>query len=113
MKALQAGIWLGVFMAGSLGCAGEMLLAFTAEWCGPCQQFKRDYMADKELTAGYEVEIIDGDRAKEMAKDFEVKSYPTFIVVKVAKNGVLKKDNVVKRQAGYTSAEKFKDWLKR
>lgn len=113
MIKLWGSLLLGVIGLGGTGIAGEMLLAFTAEWCGPCQQFKADYMRDASLTAGYTVEIIDAEKAQEMAKDFGVVSYPTFIVVKVAADDKLNKNNVVKKQSGYTGPEKFKAWLKR
>ncbi|NBT59440.1 thioredoxin, partial [bacterium] len=111
MKRFLLGTIWGILLVGNSAIAADVLLAFTAEWCGPCQQFKADYMADKNLVAGYETEIINVDKAKELARDFDVKSYPTFIVIKVEDDGTWRKDNIVKRKSGYDSPKKFKKWL--
>lgn len=112
MSIFRGLIVLGVIWVGAVGVAGEVLLAFTASWCGPCKQFKSDVAENPEMVAGYELDIIDVDQAKEMAQDFGVKSYPTFFVVKVGDDGVVKVANIVKKQEGY-DARKFKRWLER
>lgn len=113
MNIFRGLVVLGVILVGTVSMAGEVLLAFTAEWCGPCQQFKKDLADDPKLAEGYEVDIVDAEVVSEMARDFGVKTYPTFYVVKVADDGVLKVSNVVKKQEGYTGARKFKKWLER
>lgn len=112
MNIFRGLVVVGVLWTGAVGMAAEVLLAFTASWCGPCKQFKSDVAANPELVAGYTLDIVDVDQAKEMAKDFGVKSYPTFYVVKVEDDGVLKVSNVIKKQEGY-DPRKFKKWLER
>ena len=60
----------------------KMILYFTADWCNPCKQTKpiveelnREQIMDKFF-------IIDVDSEIEMAKDFEIRSVPTFVVMK-------------------------------
>lgn len=113
MSIFRGLIVLGVIWVGAVGLAGEVVLAFTAEWCGPCKQFKSDVAENPELVAGYDLDIVDVDQAKEMTKDFGVKLYPTFFVVKVEEDGALKVANIVKKQEGYDGAKKFKKWLER
>lgn len=105
-------VW-GLLFVGNVCRAEDVLMVFTAQWCGPCQQFKRDYTADKSLAEGYTVEILDIDTAKDLTKDFAVNTVPTFIVVKVGDDGVIKQENIVKRQAGYDGVKKLKRWLER
>ena len=103
----------GVMGLSSVGLGSEILLVFTAKWCGPCQQFKEDLKTKPEMVGDYAVEVVDVSQAKDMAKDFDVGSVPTFIVVKVADDDVIKATNVVKRTVGYEGPKKLKAWLDR
>lgn len=107
--------WLLVGLAGLINTAlaEDVLLVFTAEWCKPCQRFKEDLAADPTLVGNYTVDMFDLDAAKDIAQDFDVETVPTFIVVKVDEDSVIKKTNVVKRHAGYTGPVRFKRWLDR
>ena len=60
----------------------KMILYFTAEWCGPCKQTKPivEELNREQIMAKFF--IIDVDSEIEMAKDFEVRSVPTFVVIK-------------------------------
>ena len=58
----------------------KTILYFTAEWCQPCKKVKPIV---EELNREYfpgMFQIIDVDIEKEMAKSFELKSVPTFIL---------------------------------
>jgi thioredoxin 1 len=60
----------------------KSILCFTADWCGPCKKTKPiiDQLNTEQIVAKFF--IIDVDREIEMTKDFEVKSVPTFVVMK-------------------------------
>jgi thioredoxin 1 len=60
----------------------KMILYFTADWCNPCKQTKPivEELNRKQIMAKFF--IIDVDSEIEMAKDFEIRSVPTFVVMK-------------------------------
>ena len=60
----------------------KMILYFTADWCNPCKQTKPivEELNREQIMAKFF--IIDVDSDIEMAKDFEIKSVPTFVVMK-------------------------------
>ena len=55
---------------------------FTAEWCNPCKKTRPivEELNREQIMAKFF--IIDVDSEIEMAKDFEIKSVPTFVVMK-------------------------------
>jgi thioredoxin 1 len=60
----------------------KMILYFTAYWCNPCKQTKPivEELNREQIMAKFF--IIDVDSDIEMAKDFEIRSVPTFVVMK-------------------------------
>jgi thioredoxin 1 len=60
----------------------KMILYFTADWCGPCKQTKPivEELNREQIMAKFF--IIDVDSEIEMAQDFEIRSVPTFVVMK-------------------------------
>ena len=58
------------------------ILYFTAEWCNPCKKTRPivEELNREQIMAKFF--IIDVDVELEMAQDFEVKSVPTFVVIK-------------------------------
>ena len=60
----------------------NMILYFTADWCGPCKQTRPivEKLNREQIMAKFF--IIDVDSEIEMAKDFEIRSVPTFVVIK-------------------------------
>ena len=60
----------------------KMILYFTADWCNPCKQTRPivEELNREQIMAKFF--IIDVDSEIEMAKDFEIKSVPTFVVIK-------------------------------
>jgi thioredoxin 1 len=60
----------------------NMILYFTADWCGPCKQTKPivEELNREQIMAKFF--IIDVDLEIEMAQDFGIRSVPTFIVMK-------------------------------
>lgn len=58
---------------------------FTADWCAPCKRTKPIVEELNRESADVRFQIIDVDIEGELAKVFEVKSVPTFIVVENGK----------------------------
>ena len=60
----------------------KMILYFTADWCNPCKKTKPivEELNREQIMAKFF--IIDVDSEIEMAKDFEIRSVPTFVVMK-------------------------------
>ena len=58
------------------------ILYFTADWCSPCKKTRPivEELNREQIMAKFF--IIDVDIELEMAQDFEVKSVPTFVVMK-------------------------------
>ena len=64
------------------------ILLFTADWCAPCQQFKKDFL-DKlppEWTVGSEnhnhIQVIDCTKGKPpIAEEYEVDKYPMLVFI--------------------------------
>ena len=58
------------------------ILYFTADWCSPCKKTRPvvEELNREQIMAKFF--IIDVDIEPEMAQDFEVKSVPTFVVIK-------------------------------
>jgi thioredoxin 1 len=57
---------------------------FTADWCGPCKKVRP--IVEELIKDGYSFQIIDVDLEKELAKNFEISSVPTFILFKNEKS---------------------------
>lgn len=60
-----------------------VLIEFSAVWCAPCKQIEPDVVAiAHELEGRAKVCKIDVDKSPTLAQEMQVKSVPTFIVVK-------------------------------
>jgi thiol-disulfide isomerase/thioredoxin len=58
--------------------AEPVLLAFHAEWCGPCHRARP--AVEQLVREGYPIKTVDIDKAPELARRHHVDSVPTFIV---------------------------------
>ena len=56
------------------------ILYFTADWCNPCKKVKP--IAEELIRDGANIKFIDVDVEIEMAKNFEIMSVPTFVVMR-------------------------------
>ena len=58
------------------------ILYFTADWCNPCKKTRPivEELNREQIMAKFF--IIDVDVEPEMAQDFEVRSIPTFVLIK-------------------------------
>jgi thiol-disulfide isomerase/thioredoxin len=75
-----------------------ILLAFHAEWCGPCRQMQP--VIDALGREGYSIRRVDIDRERELAARFGVNAVPCFIVVERGKE--------VDRIVGLADSERLK-----
>ena len=62
-----------------------LLFYFTATWCGPCQKIKPMILKLKEglHTDKIKFYMIDIDENDEIAKEFQIRSVPTFYLYKM------------------------------
>ena len=80
------------FEAEVLKCEQPVLVDFFAEWCGPCKMLAPVIEEiSAELAGKVKVLKIDVDQAKEISKEYKVRSIPTLIFFK---NGAVE-DTVV------------------
>ena len=60
------------------GCTPPKVIAFCADWCGPCQQAQPTLRWLEQQ--GIEVVHVNVDQQPEMCRQYGVTSYPTFFV---------------------------------
>ena len=58
----------------------KIVYYFTADWCNPCKQTK-PIVEEMNRETHIKFQIIDVDSELELAKKFEVRSVPTFILL--------------------------------
>ena len=56
------------------------ILYFTADWCNPCKKVK-PIVEELNRDSSVKFQFIDVDQEIEMAKNMNVRSIPTFIVI--------------------------------
>jgi len=54
---------------------------FTADWCGPCKKV-RPIVEQVNQDSTIKFQLVDVDSELELVKAFEIKSVPTFIIIK-------------------------------
>ncbi len=61
-----------------------LLFYFTAKWCGPCQRIKPllQKISEGSDSSVLKVYMIDIDENDEIAKEFQIRSVPTFYLYK-------------------------------
>src|SRR4051812_14114583 len=57
----------------------DQLIAFGAEWCGPCKSMVPT--EDKLIHEGYRINRVDIDKNPKLAKAYRVSKVPTFVNV--------------------------------
>ena len=86
--------------------ARPQLIIFSADWCAPCKAAKKamqQNVALKRIVDSYEVMTYDFDVAIPMRRKHKVDRVPTFIVVADGEE--------IRRQVGFSSMEKLKNFL--
>lgn len=80
-------IWRGSSGTEGFASGGYQFAMVYAPWCGHCQAFKdtyKDFMKSSPMTVnGKSVELIkiDGDEDKAAAEKYNVKGFPTFVLI--------------------------------
>jgi thiol:disulfide interchange protein len=84
-----------------------VFVEFSAVWCGPCQQMKRDTFTNAQVQArltGYVTLFVDSDRDPVLAQRFRVSGIPAYFLVRPDRT-------VAKSGSGYLSARELLQWL--
>ena len=75
---------------------------FTADWCNPCKK-TRPIVEEINRETDTKFQIIDVDSEMELVKRFEIRSVPTFILLK---DGI-----EIKRITGAQTREQLEDFI--
>lgn len=111
--SFDGSVTLDVAMARAESSGRPVLALATADWCGPCQTFKRGALSDPEVTrfitenteAAY-VDLSDANdpEASEAARMLSVMSIPALVLIDDKQE--------VSRIEGGVGASKLMDWLR-
>ncbi len=86
----------------------DVLLYFTATWCGPCKLMKSDVLPQPEVSdlikSKYVAVYIDIDKRPEDARKFGINSVPAFVITR--------KGEELSRRKGFQMQQGFIEWLK-
>ena len=102
-------LWRTFLVSVCLGASlarAEILMVFSADWCGNCVKFKQDLERDPFALEPYVVEVLDFDDDKESAKQLKVTRIPTFIIYD-------DEHREVTRKVGYANISELKAWAQK
>jgi len=78
----------------------DMILIFTASWCGPCKNLKKDLTKYSDLFENTTICIIDIDKDPKLAREYGVNKVPYSIFFSKGKR--------IKSIVGYSTMTKFR-----
>ena len=78
----------------------DLILIFTASWCGPCKNLKKDLTKYSDLFKDTTICIIDIDKDPKLAGKYGVNKVPYSIFYSKGKE--------IKRVTGYSSMDKYR-----
>ena len=86
-----------------------ILLYFTAEWCGPCQEMRRYVWTDPQVAEALKKFVpvrIDVDRDPKLAQQFQINTIPAFFIVDPS-------GRVARNYEGAMESQEFITWVSR
>ena len=81
---------------------GNVLVDFSASWCGPCQMLEPVLEELASDRSNIKVISVDVDEHEELSRKYGVMSVPTLVVYKNGK--------MVSRNTGYTTKDVIESW---
>lgn len=81
----------------------DVLLIFTAKWCGACQTLKTDLVNNTSMIEDKIVCYVDYDKRPDMVKEYSVRIIPDSFIYSKMKE--------IKRKTGYTSKKEYEKWI--
>lgn len=78
----------------------NVLLIFGTDWCGGCVKLKKE--VDSLDLKDYLLCIVDAEERKDLSKKYDIKSYPTSIIVR--------NNSIVSKKIGYDKKE-YSKWI--
>jgi thioredoxin 1 len=87
------------------GSSGPVVVDFTADWCGPCQQIK-PILKDLEAEGKIKLVMIDADQHPQILEQFGVSGIPHLLFVKDGQIG-----NVLRGSTSRKNLEAIVDTL--
>jgi len=86
----------------------QVLLIFSAEWCGPCKLLKSKTLSAPEFLEQenpLHIADVDVDASPEMARVFGIEAVPTLVLITAD-------GKIISRQTGFMAAADLMAWLK-
>jgi len=86
----------------------KLFLYFTATWCPPCKQMRRTTWTEESVAGALSDYIpvkIDIDQSPDIARQYQIDSVPTMVVLDHGES--------VKSKVGYVSGAEFVEWLRK
>ena len=88
----------------------KLFIDFETTWCGPCKTMDEWIWTDAELAAalnaGFVGVKLDGDIEKAHVKRFDVRGYPTMVIVDPASG------QAIKAVSGYQSSKQMLNFIR-
>jgi len=81
----------------------EIVVIFSAEWCGHCKELKKDLNDNPAILEDKIICIIDISKDKNLSRKYKVKNIPD---CRIIKNSI-----EIKKRIGYGGIDEFKKWL--
>ena len=84
--------------------SSKFFVFFTAKWCVSCQKMKKE-LGDQDALIGYRVVLVDIDKYPQLAKKYNIKCVPTYIILD-------KNRKELKRGEGYRTPDELGSWIR-